>query len=519
MLSMRSTASLVGAVSFCLTAAGNGVVLNVRDFGAVGDGAIHSTEDWKDSARRKEFVKLLKPGSSAGDWSRDEAAFILARRALPPEGGTLYFPAGTYVATADSWRVLRDHVRILGDGAGRSVLTTGPRVAECLVLSGYRHVGWSRAYPFNPDDGAVGTLALHLAEAPQSGKLGPGDLVFIRDGANRYDQDYGEFNEVSRVGDGGAVDLVHPLARDYRLSSANWAGKLSKPFLIPRVGAPIEAEFSRQPGCFIPAPGDDVTVAGQSFHVESSGHGAQVRLVNVGRSNAPPGTPVPAGGLVSKERGLIVLASSTRGFRCEGITIRGRRKALDLSNSYDSSFVGCDIERIPAGARVIGGIVIDGDGGRFATFYRCTVKADPPCAMQFARSFGDVSFDQCHFVDADAAFTEFCFNCSVTNSSFEMSGRPRFRDVILIGWSCGNIRIAGNSIKAQGVETIFDARTDIQSPRHRSEGAVVVSDNAVSASDTGCIFAFDQRTPVDAKRNSVTGQFRAMGSKLPDGGQ
>ena len=213
---------LVAAAAPCALA--SGVILNIRDFGAAGDGQFHSVAGWRDATHRGAFEKMAPVSPALREWSVDEAAFALAKRALPPEGGTIYFPLGTYLATADSWRILRDNVRLLGDGAERTTLMTGARVQECLVLSGYRHIGWSRTYPMGYDDGNVGTLELHLQEPVEEGDLAGRELVFIRDGANRFDQDYGEFNEVARV-DGGEIELVHPLARDYRLSSANWAGE------------------------------------------------------------------------------------------------------------------------------------------------------------------------------------------------------------------------------------------------------------------------------------------------------
>jgi hypothetical protein len=488
----------------------SGIVLNIRDFGAAGDGRFHSVVGWRDAPHRRAFEKLAPASPALREWSVDEAAFSLAKRALPPEGGTIYFPSGTYLAAADSWRILRDNVRLLGDGADRTILMTGARVQECLVLSGYRHIGWSRTYPIGDDDGNVGTLELHLQEPVEEGSLASGKLVFIRDGANRFDQDYGEFNEVAHV-NGDQVELVHPLARDYRLSSANWAGKVGAPFDVPAPGSSVDVPFSRDAGCFIPPPGESVTIGGHSFRVDSVGHAGRVRLTNADHGKAVLGGHIEAGSVVSKERGLVVLVASTRGFQCERLTIRGRRKALDISNSYESSFIDCTIERKPDGVRVSGGIVIDGDDGRFATFTRCAIQADPPCGMQFARSFGDVTFNQCHFVNADAAFTEFSFNCSVVDSTFDMSGSPRFKDVVIVGWSCGSVRLMRDTIRARGVDAVFDARSDIQSARHRSEGEMLIADCTVVAEDTGAVFLLDARAPVKISGNSVTGNFRKRG--------
>jgi hypothetical protein len=497
--------------AFCGNVHGSGVLLNIRDFGAVGDGRYHAAGEWSDPSRRRDFERLAGESPSVSVWSQDEAAFELAKRSLPPAGGTIYFPAGTYVATADSWRILRDHVRLLGDGPGRSVLTTGPRVAECLVLSGYRHVGWSRAYPFHADDGSAGTLQIRLSEPEETRRFPEGALVFVRDGANRFDQDYGEFNEVAHAGQ-GVVELTHPLARDYRLASVNWAGRTVTPFVMPAVGSPVDVVLSRETGFFLPDRGEALSVSGQSLRVGAVGRDGHLQLVNEGRGNLPPGARVDSGAPVAKERGLILLSASTRDFRCEGMTILGRRKALDISNSYSSAFVDCSIERRPDGARVNGGIVIDGDGGRFATFTRCTIRAAPPVGTQFARSFGDVAFSECRFVDCDAAFTEFCFNGSVAHSSFEVAGAPRFRDVIILGSSCGNIRIEGNTIMARSVDSVFDAQTDIKSFRHRGDGDFVVSDNRVETEDVGTVFMLDSRVPVTLERNEVSGNFRRLGS-------
>jgi hypothetical protein len=488
----------------------SGIMLNIRDFGAVGDGRFHSVVGWRDALHRRAFEKLAPSSPAMREWSVDEAAFSLAKRALPTEGGTIYFPSGTYIAAADSWRILRDNVRLLGDGADRTILMTGSRVQECLVLSGYRHIGWSRTYPIGDDDGNAGALELHLQEPGEEGGIGARGLVFIRDGANKFDQDYGEFNEVARV-NGSEIELVHPLARDYRLSAANWAGRVMAPFDVPASGSSVDATFSRDAGCFIPPPGESVTIGSHSFRVDSVGHDGRVRLSNADQGKVALASHIEAGSVVAKARGLVVLAASTRGFRCERLTIRGRRKALDISNSYESSFSDCTIERRPDGAPVSGGIVIDGDDGRFATFSRCTIQADPPCGMQFARSFGDVAFNECHFVNADAAFTEFSFNCSVADSTFEMSGRPRFKDVVIVGWSCGNVRLVRDKITARGVDAVFDARSDIQSARHRSEGEMLITDCAVQADDTSAVFLLDSRAPVKMSGNTVAGNFGRRG--------
>ena len=502
---------------FQLCAGENGgeKILNVRDFGAIGDGREHPVREWIQSGRYSSIHALRKavPAITNDHWSVDEAAFELAKRALPPEGGAVYFPTGTYVATARAWMILRDHLRLIGDGPGKTILTTGTNVLDGLVLAGYRHTGWSRGYPFSSGDGAQGTDVLALREPDAAARFRVGQLVFVRNGANRYDQDYGEVNEVRSVTDDGRVRLTHPLARDYTLDQLNWAGKTVVGCLMPRVDGAVRMAFAQGPDFFLPSRGDVISVGENIFRVESATEPAFVRLVNVGRANAAAGSPIAPGTLVAKERGLVIMAETTRGFRCEKLTVRGRRKALTLSNSFDTAFEDCVIERRPGDGRVDGGIVLDGDDGRYARFVRCEIRANPPCGMQFARSFGSVAFEECHFIDTNVAFTEFNFDCAVTRCSFDIVGGGALKNAIIVGKSCDDIRVAGNTIKARDLATIFDARTDIQSFHRRGRGAVVLRDNIIETSAVGRIFDLESAVAPLVMGNTVSGQYAVLGAE------
>ena len=514
----RRQAARLLAGALALAAAGlraDPGVLNVRDFGAIGDGRFHSVEEWRGTERDRAVARALGDIPLGRRWSVDEAAFDLAKGSLPAGGGTIRFPAGVYLATGDSWRILRDHVTLAGEGAERSILETGPGVEEGLVLSGYRHVGWSGTHPISAADGARGTTRLRLTGGDEPGWAKPGTLVFVRDGANRFDQDYGEFNEVARSLGGGLIELTTPLARDYRPGSGNSGSTLRSAFALPRVGSAAEAQFGEGPREFLPSAGDEVTVAGNLLRVLSAGAGGRVRLENPGRGNDPAGTVLAAGAPVMKARGLVVLSATTRDFACSGLTIRGRRKALDLSNSFASTFTRCVIERIPGEAPVRGGIVIDGDGGRFARFTDCTIRAEPACGMQFARSFGDVAFDRCRFMDANVVFSEFCFNASVTDCAFEVRGGPMLRQVIIAGHSCDSIRISGNSIRASAVASVFDGVTDIQSFTHSPEGGIVLTGNSVEVAPGIAVFSFGKRTGVTLADTTVNGRRIASGPGAP----
>lgn len=504
----RVLAFLVGLCWISYLIAG-GVVLNIRDFGAIADGYEHFVQEWVRSGRYASLRALKKdiPEVQNGRWSVDEAAFELAKRALPLEGGAIYFPRGTYVATGRAWTIGRDNVKIYGDGADQTILATGKDVLEGLVLAGYRHVGWSRGYPFVAGEGTLGSAIIHLRETREAAGFQAGQLVFVRNGANKFDQDYGEFNEVKGITRDGGIEFQHPLARDYSLSRLNWAGKIAQEFRIPLVGETVRVEFAQGPGFFMPGRGDPVSIGENVFEVKAVHSPALIELINVGRGNSTAGTFVPAGTLVGKERGLIILKSSTRNFHCEKLTIRGRRKALTVSNSYNSSFSDCVIERVPAGATVSGGIVIDGDGGRFARFTRCEIKADPSCGMQFARSFGGVEFSNCKFTDTNVAFTEFNFDCAVTGCTFAVKGGAELQTAIIVGKSCNNLRLTGNTIRGENLAAIFDSHTDIQSFKLRGAGAIVLNDNVVETVGVKRIFNLEPGDFASRNNNSIRGQY------------
>lgn len=491
-----------------------GLIVNVRDFGAIGDGLEHSVREWIQSGRFSSINALRREIAVVSDesWSVDEAAFELAKKALPPEGGTIYFPRGTYVATARAWTIRRDHIRLIGDGADQTILATGINVMDGLVLAGYRHVGWSRGYPFASDDGAQGTDVLRLREGGEAAaRFRTGQLVFIRNGANKYDQDYGEVNEVAQVTGDGRIRLVYPLSRDYTLAGLNWAGKTVVDGLMPPVGGGVRVAFARGTGHALPARGDIVSVAENIFRVESVAEPSIVRLVNVGRGNAASGSSIPAGSPVAKERGLVALEETTRGFRCEKLTLRGRRKALTVSNSYASSFTDCIIERVPDQARISGGIVIDGDDGRFVNFTRCEIRANPPCGIQFARSFGGAVFEDCRFINTNAAFTEFNFDCAVTRCTFDVAGGPGLQSVIIAGKSCNDLRIIGNTIRARDLAVIFDAKTDIQSFKVRGTGVFILRDNLIEANGVRRIYDLVESVASVVAGNTIRGQYGALG--------
>lgn len=485
-------------------------VLNVRDFGAIGDGKHHPISEWIDSGRFSSFRALRHAYPFVDDkrWTVDEVAFELAKRALPETGGTIHFPAGHYMTGRHSWRIWRDRVRLTGEGADKTILSTAPDVEDGLSLAPYRHIGWlegaSRELAFAADSGQRGTSTLKLRRPEAARELSPGDLVFIRNGANRFDQDYGEFNVIAGTDRDGTLRFEHPFSRDYTLDRLNWAGEIAEDFRMPRPNSAVRVTVRKGQGFFIPSRGTTVSIGENVFRVEQQ-NGTSLRLANLGPANAPRGTIIPAGTKIAKSRTVLKLTRSTRQFRAEGLQIVGRRKIVSISNSYDIAFVDCSFVRDMRDGAFRGGLTLDGDGGRFARFERCTFIATPAIGMQMARSFGNTVFSECTFKDTNVAFTEFAFAGEVVGCTFEVEGTRSLAHVIIAGKSCGDLRFLNNRIRASGVKAIFDTVMDIHSQKHGSEGDMVARGNIIEAASNVRIWPVPKPPQFSFANNQVLG--------------
>ncbi len=524
--------------------------LNLRTLGAIGDGQPHPVSEWIAAKKYKNLRDLQRdyPFVTSLDWSADEAAFQRALHELPPEGGTIRIPAGRYIATAYGWRIDRDHVRLLGAGMRDTMLSTGPKLVEGLVLAPYRHVGWlngaDKELPFAPDSGIAGADKLRLREPSRVADLRPGDLVFIRNGACRFDQDYGEFNEITGTTPEGDLILKHPLARDYTLASLNWANEIAAPLTLPKLGKTVTVRVRSGEGFFELPPNGTITVGEAILEIVGRSKGSVtlrnpvLRAPNGGAGltpakeslaemvgvkpapppeqtqatvspalgfNPPPGTILPSGTKIAKSRAVIRVTRTTRDFSAQGLRVFGRRKALNVSNSYETLFVDCDFVRRPDATTPVGGLTIDGDGGRFAEFRRCTIRGTVSCGMQFARSFGNATFTDCTFVATNVVFSEFCFAGTLERSRLQVPAV--LGSAVIVGRSCGDLRIAENQIVVTGGPlTIFDSGTDIHSQKLDAPGRFVLRDNRIVAPARPRLFLLRPDRPSEISGNTLNSE-------------
>ena len=484
-----------------------GPELNLRTLGAIGDGQPHPVSEWITAKKYRNLHDIQRdyPFVTSLNWSADEAAFQRALHDLPPTGGTIRIPAGRYLATTYGWRIDRDHVRLLGAGFRDTTLSTGPKLEEGLVLAPYRHVGWllgaDQEYPFAPDSGINDSAKLRLREPARTADFQPGELVFIRNGACRFDQDYGEFNEIAGTTPEGDLIFKHPLSRDYTLASLNWANETAEQFPLPEPGKTVIVHVRTGDG-FFALPKDGPITVGEALLETAARNGETVTLRNPDRGNPPAGTVLAAGTKIGKSRSVIKVTRTTRDFSASGLRIFGHRKALNLSNSYESSFQDCDFVRQPDATTRGGGLTIDGDGGRFAEFRRCTIRGTTPCGLQFARSFGNIAFSDCTFTNTNVVFSEFCFGGILNKSRLQVPAS--LGSAIIVGRSCGDLHILDNQIVVTGdAVTIFDAGTDIHAQKHDAPGPLSLRDNRIVAPTKPRLFLLNPERPSEISGNTL----------------
>lgn len=413
--------------------------INVQDFGVLPDGKPHEAE-----------------------WEKAKKA-----------GSVMYFPAGTYMSGTNGWRVLKDNITIEGDGPGITILATPEGTdAKGLELSTYRRGGWDVDKPIAYTDNLkIGQKWLDLTDNAQGKQLKAGDKIFITAGASYYDQEFGEFNIVERIA-GGRVYLVYSLARPYSYQTGNWNGLLQKEIVSPKVGGTVVANITNPPSL----ASKFVSLNNDLFQITA----ASGTTITLKRLYASGESKYPAGTKVFKGRAIYLTPASSQNVQVRNLTIIGRRTALSISNSINSRFDNVEV-RWEQGASA-GGLWLDGDDGRFATFTNCTFRSQRVFGSQPARSFGGLGFYGCTFINTTVNFSEFNDNNTVDGCTFFISDSAITgnQTAISIGWTTGNTRITNNTIYAENISYGISSFPDINGRKSAWGGSIIIKDNVLN---------------------------------------
>lgn len=181
-------------------------------------------------------------------------------------------------------------------------------------------------------------------------------------------------------------------------------------------------------------------------------------------------------------RAVLRVEGATRGFSASGLRIYGRLTALDLSNSYESTFADCDFVRQPAAA-ALEGLTLDACNGRFAEFRRCFFRTQQPAPTRVARSFGDITFTDCTFVGTAIAVHDFSFGVVLTGCDLQtpspLGAAFRFDRAI------GDLRVEDCRIVVTGGTLAVFETTDTGLPLPKVRPArLILRDNRIAGPGT-----------------------------------
>jgi len=422
---------------------------------------------------------ILWFGAAGDGVTIDSIPWVRAKAAVPPQGGTIYFPKGRYMSgKRDGWQVYRNNLIIKGDGINATyLLTPDPSNASGITLGLYRDAGWS----LNPstlytyvDSAAVGQSWITLKPGQDMSPFKRNSIFFFNAGANYYDQYYGEFEVVDTVV-GNKIFLKYHLSKDYTADRSSYYGILSANFTPPAVGATAVAQITNPPTATV-----NVAISlGTDLYQVTAVSGSNITLRNLGKGN---GTEViSAGTRVFKARAIYITPSTVYNTVVEDLTIEGHRKSLVVSNSVKSYFNR--VRFMHHKGALAGGIWLDGDDGRDFIMENCEVYSDVPITSQMARSFGDIKIKTTKLFQASLEFSEFNYNFDVEDCDIHVhksTAADSLLTAINVGQSTSTGRIFKNRIFASRLANAILA-SDIQAYRATSRAPMVISNNMIYA--------------------------------------
>jgi len=474
--------------------------INLKSYGAIGDG--NSPE-------------------------QDQEAWTNALADIPADGGTLFIPNGHYRLSAIFHR---DNVHLLGESRNGVLIDSQIPGDNGIELSVYRRGGWvTRLDELTPykDTLNVGQHWIEPQDPADLAKYEVGDKIFIAAGSSmQFDQEHGEFNRIKYI-TATRLYLEKGLLNDYGTDVATWNALIEEDFTPAPVGVEFDIQVrvlkdDGEPGALRGISiGNDLYefLNSTSTNVETDGkpNSNTVYTWTVRSVRNTNGTDlVQANTKVYKQRVIIKTPETSYGNIIENLTVKAAGDTINLSNSMNTEIRNVTMLRTRAG-----GLWMDGDDGRDARFRNCKMQSEVLKFSQPARSFAEMSFRDCEFIQSTVGFTEFCKNCEIIGCNFsafrlndEDDQDPRYQytdtPAISLGWTTSNIRIERNTIHGDNVSVLIDTFPDINGYRAAWRGAMTIKDNHLYGNNTEYIIRTGQLGNAEISGNKMYGRTMAV---------
>ena len=411
-------------------------------FGAVGDGT-YDPVTWEvvGDSYTPSYHAYRKAATAVGDSGRvhfGPGVFIMADaedtvlrrfgRGKTPKRNTaaISFFTAFDDGTADTY----DYLEVTGEGMGVTHWVSPRESIAGVAFAPYRSRGWldtagelDRQATF-AEQLPAGATELPLRTPALAARFTPGDRIFIRQGANVWDQDKGQFNVVKEIR-GKVIVLAYPLRTAFGPDDRSAAGTVDE-FVQPGEGQITTVAYRPMPGTERkPLGGADgtVTLGDDLYEVVRKNGGNSYTIRNVpGQGNRPPGSRIPAGALAMKSRVVFPVRATTRGASLAAGTCIGGQNGWRLSNYMDCS--AREVEMLHRGSSR-GGLAIDGDGGLNFAMYNCStrVRAGEFEGAQIARSTTNFRSYDSEWINVKHSIVEFSAGTTFQGDTFEFDAR------------------------------------------------------------------------------------------------
>lgn len=498
---------------------------NLKWFGAVGNGGSHTLagEISSGAVPSLSTIQALVPAAQA-NWDSDVVAVELAK-VVVPANGTCYIPAGTYISSLQSWD-MGGRSKITWNGSGTATVmdatydpTQGPMNIG-MLFAPYDMAGWqmgpTQVYP-QDDTIVVGTNKVTIKSGVDISNLHVGDNVFWQDGRTDFQQNFGEFNQITAI-NGNTITFRYPWLRDYTSHVAEYGGTVTGgPYTTPAIGSNITlpVDYSVYTDNVTPSLGDAVSLGNDVYMYIGPGTDAGTSVFqNVGRGNSM--TTIPTGTHVAGVCGLFKATVATSDITMSNMNIIGCWDGIQVANTINLTFNNVNIimQRYPDTPR--GGLFFDGDGCRQVNFNNCVFTASTNRESQWGRSCSGVNFKNCTFNNIAQAFSEYTNDCSMVNCSMTIDGSTvdAPNSAIDIGETCGGINISNCNITATNLTHGVFGTDDIQNFTYFHGPSISINNNMISAIDCDSIFAGTYGIawrPTTISNNTITGTFGSLG--------
>lgn len=278
--------------------------------------------------------------------------------------------------------------------------------------SSYNQGDIEAIFPFK--DGKRFDHFIELKDETFLANIVEGGLYYISNGANYYDQGYGQMIEVTAVR-GTKIYLKRPLLREYTLRNRLYYGSITNEFSIPKVGETVVLDGVSLPD----RSGMFYDISGNIFMIKKSiVKGKQVEFLNIGRGNQEAGAVIPADAKVT-DGGFMFKIEKTSGAVFKGFTLIAppdRTVRLWRSdNSYETTMEDVRIvvtKDSPKDQNLATFFLDAAYGGKYI---RCEFNSVNLYSSQISRGSARNKFTECEFNNVRLDLSEFC----VANGFFD----------------------------------------------------------------------------------------------------